>query len=130
MAVEILNVQKARFLHETRTWPQLPEDWDTLVDATPEDTDAFARLEALSVQCAQARAELQAALMRPEITMLVMKYDLETKFMDCIWALLMFNIPPGMTNPGKCSMRIGVILGTVDRVSEAFGEFFLALISR
>jgi len=128
VAANILNAQKARFI-PVRTWPTLPEDWDTLQDAGPEDPDAFARLLELSAQCTQARTELQEALMRPELIMLVMRADVETKFMACIWTLLMFNMPPSMLKPGKCSMRIGAILGTVDEVSQAFGELMMAFMA-
>ena len=67
--------------------------------------------------------------MRPEIIMLVMRADVETKFMACIWTLLMYNMPPSMLKPGKCSMRIGAILGTVEEVSKAFGELLVAFMA-
>ncbi len=125
MAANILEAQKARFV-PIRTWPVLPDDWDVLQDASPEDPQAFSRLVELSAQCAQARAELLEALMRPEVAMLVMRADVETKFMECVWALLVCNIPPSMQNPGKCSMRISSILSTVDEVSQAFGKLIAA----
>ena len=123
-AANLLNALAQRFLNAQ--WPELPDDWDAIMHAQP-GTPEHARLEALGAACAQARAELQAELMRPEIVLLTLRLHLESKYMSVLWLLFKANIPVELMPAAAHRARAAIMFSTAHSVPRAFDDYFGAV---
>jgi hypothetical protein len=115
-AIDVLNSVKLRF--ESGSGGA----WPTLLPSSKEAAGAAQAFAQLEAACAQARSDLHAELIRPEVILLVLHYGLEDKYLAVIWAILKCRLWVTGGDGGEA-----VVESTVHAIPRAFLDFFLAL---